>query len=190
MPARLTIAVVIPHIPLRDGTAMWEECLASVDAQTRQPDQVIIETDPGRTGAAASQNRALEKVTSDWIALLGDDDYFYPNHLAVLEAHATADVIWPDAELIDGPIPSLCQEFNADKLRWDNYIPGGGSLIRTAMARKVGGWCKPDDPDYHRFEDWIMWRRILDAGGTFRHIHAVTWAYRFGLHQTAGRPLV
>lgn len=176
----------MPHLPERDPN-LYLEATASVLAQTRQPDEFIVEWDPEHTGTAATQNRALARVKSDWIALLGDDDYLLPNHLEVLEANATADVIWPDCEMLGGPIPSLCQEFNEAKLRWDNYIPGGGSLIRTEALRSVGGWAAPSDPDWHRFEDWVLWKRLLDKGCTFRHVHAVTWVYRFGSHQTGGQ---
>lgn len=186
MPARLTIAVVIPHIEGRDE--LYRECLNSVEAQTRRPDQLIIEFDAHRTGAAATQNRALDKVSCDWLALLGDDDFFLPHHLETLEAHATADVIYPDCQMLGQVGISLCREFDAGSLLRDNYIPGGGSLIRTAAARAVGGWCKPGDPDQHEYEDWVMWKRLLAAGYTFRHIHEVTWVYRFGAHQTAGKP--
>jgi CheY-like chemotaxis protein len=181
-----TIAVVMPHIDGRD--ALFEEAVHSVEAQTRQPDQFIVEPDPSLTGAAATQTRALRRVTSEWIALLGDDDYFFPEHLAILEAHATADVVWPDCQMLgrdDGY--DLCREFEAGALRENNYIPGGGSLIRTEAARAVGGWCRPDDPDFHKFEDWVMWKRLLDIGASFRHVHAVTWAYRWGPHQTGGQ---
>lgn len=178
---------MIPHILERDGTEMWDECINSVRLQTRQPDQLIIEVDPGRTGAAATQNRALARVESEWIALLGDDDYLLPNHLETLEANATADVIWPDFLSI-GEDHNFCTEFDGESLLQGNYIPGGGSLIRTAAARAVGGWCKSGDVDWHVYEDWVMWKRLFNAGYTFRHIHEVTWAYRFGEHQTSGIP--
>lgn len=182
----MTIALVIPHILEREGSAMYDQCLRSVEAQTRQPDQLIIELDEERTGAAATQNRALARVESEWIALLGDDDYLLPHHLATLEAHATADVIWPDCLML-GDDRDLCADYKrAGGILEDNYIPGGGSLIRTSAARAVGGWCKPTDPDFHRFEDWIMWKRLFNAGYSFRHVHEVTWAYRFGDHQTGG----
>lgn len=182
-----TVSVVIPHLPSREDSVEYLEAVRSVEQQTRQPDQLIIESDPDHTGCAATQNRALVKVTSEWIALLGDDDFFLPNHLEVLMSHAgEADVIWPDC-LTVGAEWRLCREFNAESLRWDNYIPGGGSLIRTSEARAAGGWCKPDDPDFHKYEDWVMWKRLLDRGCTFLHIHDVTWAYRFHNGQTAGQ---
>lgn len=187
LPAPVTIAVVMPHIDGRNE--LFEQAVDSVRAQTRQPDQFLIEYDPERIGASAVLNRALPRIESEWIAQMADDDFMLPNHLAVLEAHATADVIWPDCLMVGREHLNLCREFDADHLRRDNYIPGGGSLIRTSAARAVGGWCKPGDPDWHEYEDWVMWKRILANGGTFRHIHEVTWGYRFGAHQTAGRPL-
>lgn len=185
MPAR--IAVVTPHLAERENSPLYAESVASVMMQTRKPDQYIVEWDPEHTGTAATLNRALARVDCEWIAQLGDDDYFHPHHLEVMEANATADVIWPDCEMLNGPIPSLCQEFNEAKLRWDNYIPGGGTLIRTEAIRAVGGWATRSDADWHRFEDWVLWLRILNNGGTFRHIHEVTWVYRFHDGQTAGQ---
>ncbi len=181
-----TLAVVMPHLPERDH-ALVDEAVASVHAQTRKPDQFILERDVEHTGAAATQNRALEKVTCDFIALLGDDDFFLPNHLEVLEAHATADVVYPDCIQLGAMHPSIGGEFNAARLRGGNYIPGGGSLIRTEAVRAVGGWCKPGDPDWHPHEDWRLWLRLLDAGYTFRYVPQQTWCYRFHSQQTGGQ---
>jgi glycosyltransferase involved in cell wall biosynthesis len=182
-----TIAVLMPRLPERDP-ALVAEAVASVHAQTRKPDQFILEPDVEHTGAAATQNRALAKVTAEWVALLADDDYFLPEHLAILEAHATngLDVIWPDFQGI-GANHTFCRDFNGDALMQGNYIPGGGSLIRTAAARAVGGWCKSGDPDWHPHEDWVMWKRLYAAGCHFLHIHDVTWAYRFHPAQTGGQ---
>lgn len=182
-----SVCVVIPHLPERERSIEYIEAVRSVNEQTRRPDQFIIESDPAHTGCAATQNRALAKVTTEWIALLGDDDWLLPHHLEVLMAHAgEADVIWPDCRSV-GAEWNFCREFDAEWLRHDNYIPGGGSLIRTSAARSVGGWCQPGDPDFHKYEDWIMWRRLLDVGFTFKHIHEVTWNYRFHNGQTAGQ---
>jgi hypothetical protein len=186
----VTITVVMPHAPLLGREQLYQEAKLSVANQTRPPDQFIIESDPHFTGTAATQNRALDRVTSDWIALLGDDDYFLPDHLETLEAHIRddLDVIWPDFQSI-GANHNFClgTDFNGDALMAGNYIPGGGSLIRTAAARMVGGWCRKDDPDWHQYEDWVMWKRLHIAGCRFKHIHDVTWAYRFHAGQTGGQ---
>jgi hypothetical protein len=178
----------MPHAQLAQREAFFHAAKLSVAVQSRPPDQFIIENDPGLTGCAATQNRALDRVTSDWIALLGDDDLFLPDHLAVLEAQITddLDVIWPDFQPL-GAEHTFCREFNSDALMQANYIPGGGSLTRTAAVRAVGGWCKPGDTDYHAHEDWVLWKRLYVSGYRFKHIHAVTWCYRFHSLQTAGQ---
>ena len=181
-----TIAVLMPHLPGRDR-GLVDEAVASVHAQTRKPDQFILEPDVEHTGCAATLNRALEKVTCDWVAQLADDDFFLPEHLAVLEAHiGKADVIYPDC-LEYGATPGVGGDYDAERLTSANYIPGGGSLIRTAAARMVGGWCRRGDPDWHPFEDWVMWKRLRDAGCNFVHVPQKTWVYRFGVHQTGGQ---
>jgi glycosyltransferase involved in cell wall biosynthesis len=182
-----SICVVIPHLPERERELYWQAC-QSVLGQTRKPDQFIVEWDPEHTGCAATQNRALARVRTEWVALLGDDDYFLPEHLAILEAHVTdeLDVIWPDFVSI-GQNYSFCMAFDGESLMKGNYIPGGGSLIRTAAARAVGGWCKPGDADWDKFEDWVMWKRLYSAGHHFLHVCEKTWAYRFHPAQTGGQ---
>jgi glycosyltransferase involved in cell wall biosynthesis len=110
--SHLTVTVVIPTICGREE--LLARALASVDAQARPPDAVIVEHDdhdptaPGDgqargLGAWHARNRALTKVTTDLVAWLDDDDELLPNHLQVLAgAHesaaadgATADVIYP-----------------------------------------------------------------------------------------------
>ena len=183
----ITIAVVVPHLPERDPGLYERACLSIVE-QTRQPDQLIIEWDPTHSGCAATQNRALARVNCDFLALLGDDDYFLPHHLETLEQHAAfADVVYPDCQQIGRQYDFIGGPFDAERLRESNYIPGGGTLIRTDAARAVGGWCKFGDLDRHEYEDWVMWLRLLDAGYRFKHVPEVTWAYRFGAHQTGGQ---
>ncbi len=67
---------------------------------------VIIETNQGgdaveydheHTGAAATKNRGLAKVTTEWVAFLDDDDQFKPEHLEKLreaQLDSGADVVY------------------------------------------------------------------------------------------------
>src|SRR4030095_15635988 len=82
MPGLHGVTVVIPHIPTR--VAELQRALASVWAQTHQPDDVVIATDNVRAGSATTRNRALHHVATNWIAFLDDDDELLPNHLEVL----------------------------------------------------------------------------------------------------------
>lgn len=190
-----TITVLMPHVDMAERAPLFEEAKASVFAQTRMPDQFLIANDPAHTGAGVTMNRGLERVTSEWVAELGDDDYFLPQHLAVLEDALEAsvavgnvpDVLYPDCYTLGLFSGQLGGDFDPERLVRGNYIPGGGTLIRTSAIREVGGWCKPGDPDYHRYEDWIMWLRLLMSGKSFLHVPVPTWTYRFHVHSTGGR---
>ena len=141
-------------------------------------------------------NRALPRVTSAWIAQLGDDDYFLPNHLEVLgdtveafenAGEAVPDLLYPDCRTLGLHSGELGGDFDPERLMRGNYIPGGGTLIRTEAVRAVGGWCMPGDPDHHRFEDWIMLLRLHVSGYRIVHVPVTTWVYRFHGLATGGR---
>lgn len=151
---------------------MLAECLASVAAQTRQPEEQLICIDYEHRGTAQTLNRALAGVTSTWVAVLQDDDVFYSNHLEVLELNSGgADVVWPRCDS-DWPVVNVDADFNPKLLRYSNYIPAT-ALIRTELLREVGGW--PDED----WEDHGLWLRFLDIGARFRKVNETTWHYRY-----------
>jgi GT2 family glycosyltransferase len=76
----------------------------------------------------------------------------------------------PQLELINAP-------FDAVRLRETNWIPGGCTLIRTELFRKVGGY-PVDMPDVTHAGDWYLWHRLLDVGARFVCVPEVTWFYR------------
>jgi len=105
MPAK-TIAAIIP---LHNGARWIEGALDSILSQTLKPDEVIA-VDDGSTddgagsrivadlarkhavtllhkengGQSSARNHGVAHATSDLIALLDQDDAWYPNHLADL----------------------------------------------------------------------------------------------------------
>ena len=177
----------MPHLISQDREIFYREACLSIAEQTRQPDQIIIEWDPDRTGIAPTLNRGLARVECEWIARLDDDDFLLQNHIEQLLANSgDADVVYPDCLQL-GAAHDIGGDFDADRLMAANYIPGGGSLIRTAAARAVGGWCRPEDPDWHpQYDDWVMWKRLHTAGYRFVHVPQATWVYRFHALQTVG----
>lgn len=78
------VTIVIPTIPGR------EHLLARAEKSARAQDYpsaslvVMVENDFFRTGAAATRNRALNKVQTPWIAWLDDDDELMPGHVRTL----------------------------------------------------------------------------------------------------------
>ena len=110
-----TFSVVIP---LYNSGSYVRRCLSSVEAQTLRPHEVIV-VDDGSTdgsaelvaeefpqivlirqenqGVAAARNRGIAQASSDWIAFLDSDDYWFANHLQEL-AQIRSD--FGDAKLV------------------------------------------------------------------------------------------
>ena len=108
-----TIAVVIPAY---NAEAWIAETLASVHAQSRAPQEIIVVDDGSRDataqvaaangarvvrrpngGAAAARNCGIAAATSDWIAFLDADDLWLPARVERLEA---ALLLCPDVSAI------------------------------------------------------------------------------------------
>lgn len=198
-----TVAVCIPTIPGRE--AMLERALRSVKQQRRQPDEVLVELDSDRTGAAATRNRLIERCQSDWIAWLDDDDQLLPNHLRVLmgEAqHGDADLIYPTPRMVGGRDPTATSVNGKWRLPWavpfgpeqERHLRTHGSfipithLVRTELVRSVGGF--PDGyrlpTGRYRGEDEAYLLALLDAGARFLHVNEQTWLWHVHDAHTAG----
>lgn len=175
----MRIAVVTPSLPERGR--MLKECMDSVFRQSLPPVAHLIEVDYERAGCARVLNRLASaalaaKITH--LALLGDDDLFYENHLEILAAEAqrtNAPVVysWGRVTGREGWNPN--STFDAGRLRHENYIPST-SLISLAHVKAIGGW-RPNAA--MGWEDWDFWLRSLDAGAAFVCVPKYTWIYRF-----------
>lgn len=197
------MAVCVPTIPGREH--LTERAFESVKKQRRLPDQVLFERDPERTGAAATRNRLLERVTTDWIAWLDDDDVLLPNHLQVLMKQASygdADLIYPAPQMVGGPDGTATTVNGRTRLPWGvpfgpeqeqhlrsrgNFIPIT-HLVRTELVRSIGGFRParrlPSGRTRWEDEDYLI--RLLDAGARFLHVNEVTWRWYVHDAHTAG----
>lgn len=199
-----TVAVCIPSIP--DREAMLERALASVRAQRRPADEILVEVDADRAGAASTRNRLLERCTSDWIAWLDDDDQLLDTHLQVLMKEALygeADLIYPTPRMVGGRDPTATSVNGVWRLPWgvpfgpeqERHLRVHGSfipithLVRTELVRKVGGFRDGYRLPTGRFrgEDEAYLIDLLDAGARFAHVNEVTWKWHVHEAHTAGR---
>ena len=176
----VSITVVIPTIDERHD--QLDRAVASVQAQSL-PAQVEIEFDRLRTGAAATRNRALERVDTEWVAFLDDDDELKPNHLRACARNAAltgADLVYPwfDCDAED-KIGMFGVPFDPVLLRKRNYIPVT-VLVRTELVRKVGGFQEHPDVNGDPCEDWGLWLALLTAGAVFSHLPQRTWIWHNG----------
>lgn len=169
------ITVVIPHLPER--SKLLGRQLVCIKAQTLRPRRIVVESDPQRTGAAATRNRALARVRTPLVAFADDDDTVLPHWLASLHRvlrRTHCGLVHSDFEVIGAPEHR------------PSFIPVT-NLVRTDAVRSVGGFPQPQGRDWpYRYEDWGLLAKLLTAGYVFRKVHEVTWRYHMHEGNTVG----
>lgn len=179
------ITVAIPSIPRR--RLLLRRAISSVFGQTLPAAAVSIAMDLDRQGSAATRNRALAAVQTEWVAFLDDDDQMLPRHLELLAACAelsSADVVYSVPEFIGRAAAQLRfgLPFDPDALRAANYIPVT-VLARTELVQAAKGFqCPPGS----LYDDWGCWLAMLDLGAKFVHLPEVTWLWNWHDGQTEG----
>jgi GT2 family glycosyltransferase len=202
-----TVSVVIATIPPR--AQLLARARRSVSAQRRPPDEIIVVTDEHGEGAGPTRNKGIARATSEYVAILDDDDELLPRHLhaLMLAAERTdADVVYPWFELWDNGRRVVDRELGtmlhgeivnplgvtfgleqAEHMRHYAFIPAC-LLLRRDMVIAVHGYPGPDEPEYRQrggCEDWALLIRMLDAGARFVHVPERTWRLHKG---TPGDP--
>lgn len=170
------IAIITPTIEGREE--LLAEAAVSVDQQTVGVTHHII-MDICGSGPAELRNLVLERVESDWVAFLDDDDLLDPDHIETL-AGAIND---QDADLAFSWYRSQGAPETERVHEWDDYALGvmlsGRNLIPvTVLARRqaildAGGFNYED-----RYEDHQLWLRMLRNGCRFAVVPRETWTYR------------
>jgi glycosyltransferase involved in cell wall biosynthesis len=150
-----------------------------------------VALDVDREGAAATRNRALAMVKTEWVAFLDDDDEFLPDHLKLCARYAYlsgCDVVYPGYEYVGGEDPVKCFDlpFDAGRLRRSNFIPVT-TLCRTQKVLEAGGFQPHPDRNGDPCEDWGLWLAMLERGAKFGHVPHKTWRWHLG-ETTRGRP--
>jgi glycosyltransferase involved in cell wall biosynthesis len=183
------VTILTPTIEGREELLV--EAALSVRSQTEEAAHLIY-LDTEHHGPAWCRNQLLERVQSEWVGFLDDDDLLDPTHvealMALLEVGG-ADLAWSRCRCVfaDGVPPIRI----AQGLR-PNYAdlvkPGARNFIpvtviaRTSSIREAGGFDPAD-----RYEDHALFCRMLNRGQRFVHLPHATWTYRFlGANRTHG----
>lgn len=158
--SRLTVCVAIPSIPGREE--LLDRAVESAKNQTRHFDQLLVERDSLRTGAAAARNRLLERVETDLVAWLDDDDQFLSSHLSYCvrqferklgSLEKPPDLVYPIPKVLGrDPTATTYQghlvgpwkirfgpEQEAHLRRNGSFIPMT-HVVRTDLVRTIGGF--------------------------------------------------
>lgn len=162
---------------------MLSEAIQSVRNQTHSPSRYLIEIDLLRQGAAQTYNRLLDKVDTEWVSFLDDDDLLDPDHLETLvseQQNTGVDVVYSQCRCEGWDFWQYDRPFDGDLLERISIVPFC-SLVRTEFVRRIGGI--PQSWGY----DWELWKTLYREGASFRKVDRPTWTYRFhGKNQSKG----
>ena len=165
----MSLTLVTATLPKRAN--MLAEMVASVEAQTVQPDAHVIVEDDGR-GFVHTVNLAVEQVVTDYFCLVDDDDLLMPHHVETLTGNLVADIVWTWVE-VEGRSWNPNAGYTPGRLSHENYIPSNMAM-RTSLWRELGGYREGVG-----HPDWDMLKRCEAAGASFHNVPEVTWVYRF-----------
>lgn len=196
------ITVVIPTFPARADKL--GRAVASTQTQTRPAEAVIVVSDRDGVGAGVNRTRGLMMVETEWTAFLDDDDYFKPEHLEKLLAHAEktgADFVFPWFTVIgSGRDPFPMNEAKEWTLE-DPHQTTITFLVKTEVAQALGGFIdQPDDSDpdgeevgtdaqgHRAGEDFRFVLRLARAGYKIEKLHERTWVWTHWSGNTSGMP--
>lgn len=194
----LDITVAIPAHPARIRNGMLNRAIASAMLQTTHPVALSVAVDIGGDGAPITRQRALDAVTTDWVAFLDSDDLFMPHHLEALSKHALdtgADFVYSWFKVMDaqGRILEHDPVFPPTHFTepFDPLNPIETTittLVRTALAKEVGFQELNRGHDTNTGEDRFFTLGVMDAGGIISHLVEKTWIWVHHGHNTSGRP--
>lgn len=187
------VTVAIATIPPR--AALLERAVSSVTAQTVMP-SLVIETDEGRTGSAATRNRALRRVQTEWVLACDDDDQLMPWAVQVLaeaQAETGADVVsggaWipqrpGHAEPVRPPAPGWIDP-QAVTVRSRLHV---SSLVRTELARQAGFTFARDPGTGMMLDDYGFYRGLAALGARFWRVPEAVLIWHVHGSNTSGQP--
>lgn len=195
-PTAPDLTVLITTIPIR--TARLRVAEGSVSHQTLQPEEVVIQSDLEKLGAPGNRDAGIARVQTKYVALLDDDDYFYPDHLETLYQAALdtdADIVYSWFDVVGGTDP-FPQNFGKP---WNPDEPVQVTvtvLAKTDVIRKAGGYSNTSSLTTDELEIYAQgntigedFRMIANAnaqGAKIVHVAKKTWAYCHWQDETGG----
>lgn len=187
------VSVVVPTHLGRE--AYCELAVASAWGQLVKPAAVHVVEDTTHAGAAATRDRGLRMVETEWTAFLDSDDVLYPEHLRILLAGARihrADYVFSYFHVIDrvgrkqavDPLGLFGHVFDPERPHQTTIT----ILVKTELAQSVGFHAPPVGEMTRgqvAGEDWFFTLGCVAAGARIVHVPRRTWLWR---HHGVGSP--
>ncbi len=173
-------------IPTRDRPALLARALASVRAQTRCPEQVIVVNNghdsiqidgvevvdvPAGVGACIARNVGAARARGEWLAFLDDDDRWEPEYLEEAEGLSPGvelvltafQKVRASGETSPEKVPPLSLDVRALLVR-NQGLRGSNLFIRRDRLLGIRGF----DEALAAAQDLDLAVRLADAGVTHR----------------------
>lgn len=193
----MSVSVLIASIPPRFSGR--RKAINTALNQTMRPNNVLLNIDFSRRGAAATRDMLLKAVDTKYVCVLDDDDWLLPHHIETLYDVAeseNADLVYPWFRTNTGYYSHLEQWRGVP---WDNnnihQVPITW-MARTESLLKVGGFSSgfdqlenQIDEEGHRIgEDFLLIKKFVYSGMKIIHVNEETWVYNMNGNSTHGRP--
>jgi glycosyltransferase involved in cell wall biosynthesis len=139
-------------------------------------------------GRAQAGNVGIENAKGEYVGFLDDDDEFYPDHVETLVSlleqgdnkivYSDALFVYKDYDADSGELKEVrrelafSQDFDNDKLVFENYIPFMCLMFDKNALVDSGGF----DANFDLYEDWDLLIRLGDKY-PFQHIRKATASY-------------
>lgn len=152
----MNITVAIPVGPMPHHAEWLDECLASVRAQTRRPDEILLIDDmhdidrryyaadtrvwraPWRLGVPAAFNAGVALARNNCVFMLGADDTLEPECLELCARE------WEIVERSGEADPDLCWYYVAVRYMGgeqpDQFLPCNSAMVTRTLWRATGGF--------------------------------------------------
>lgn len=180
---KISISAVIPAY---NAARFLPRCLASVFAQTLQPEEVIV-IDDGSTddtaavaealgakvfrqpnsGISSARNAGVRNASGEWIAWLDADDLWEPEKLERQAACIRAETVltYTGIRIFDdhgtrGEVRAHDPVLAARMIRYYNPISTSTVCVRKDALMQSGGFRE----DIRASEDWEIWFRLRHLG--------------------------
>jgi hypothetical protein len=194
----LDITVCTPTIPPR--SEKLGRAVRSVENQTVKPTAHLIMVDVHKVGAPAMLDSLIQTATTEYVAILADDDELLANHLEVLSKlimEETADIAF--SHFVFGGRSDAGHLEKYRGVPFDNNNPRqmtGVFLAKRQTVLDVGGHSsnfdarnfQVDEQGHRIGEDYMLVKKLAQAGAKFAVTGETTWIYHVDGGNTLGMP--
>lgn len=193
--------VTICTATISTRTELLKRAIASVQNQTVQPQKHLIKLDDKRDGHTAMLDAMIAEASTKYIAILDDDDELLPRHIEAIYGaieETGADLVYPWFKYSNLPDGGHLEMFAYKP--WSNsnvhQVPITWIAKREALL-EVGGFSKDFDVNSYEVDnqgnrigqDFVMIKKLVEAGKVIYHHPELTWIYHVGHPSTLGMPL-